>query len=62
MLIRANTMSIGEVSLPDVDFPPGMFGENLTTEGLSEQTVLIGDRFRNRRGGGNRDSAATALL
>jgi MOSC domain-containing protein YiiM len=32
--------------LPDIDFPPGMFGENFTVEGLIEEKVLIGDRFR----------------
>ncbi|MFQ5993232.1 MAG: MOSC domain-containing protein [Nitrospiraceae bacterium] len=32
--------------LPGVELPWGMFGENLTTEGLSEDTVHIGDRFR----------------
>ena len=32
--------------LPGVDLPPGMFGENLTTEGLFEDAVNIGDRFR----------------
>ena len=31
--------------LSDVDFPPAVFGENLTTEGLRED-VRIGDRFR----------------
>ena len=31
--------------LPGVDFPQAVFGENLTTEGLSED-VRIGDRFR----------------
>jgi len=31
--------------LPDMDLPLGVFGENLTTEGLSED-VRIGDRFR----------------
>ncbi len=31
--------------LPGVDFPQAAFGENLTTEGLSED-VRIGDRFR----------------
>jgi len=31
---------------PDVDFPPGAFGENLTTEGLLEGAIHIGDRFR----------------
>jgi MOSC domain-containing protein YiiM len=32
--------------LPSVDFVPGIFGENLTTQGLDEETVHIGDRFR----------------
>lgn len=32
--------------LPDVEFSPGMFGENLTTRGLLESDVHIGERFR----------------
>jgi MOSC domain-containing protein YiiM len=32
--------------LPDMELPPGMFGENLTTEGIDESSVQIGDRFR----------------
>jgi len=32
--------------LPDMKLPWGMFGENLTTEGLLENDVRIGDRFR----------------
>jgi MOSC domain-containing protein YiiM len=32
--------------LPEVDLPWGMFGENLTIEGLMEDEVNIGDRFR----------------
>ncbi len=32
--------------LPDLSLPWGIFGENLTTEGLLEDTVNIGDRFR----------------
>lgn len=32
--------------LPGVDLPWGAFGENLSTEGLSEVTVHIGDRFQ----------------
>jgi MOSC domain-containing protein YiiM len=32
--------------LPDTDLPWGAFGENLTTEGLLEDKVHIGDRFR----------------
>lgn len=31
---------------PDRELPWGMFGENLTTEGLHEDAVNIGDRFR----------------
>jgi MOSC domain-containing protein YiiM len=31
--------------LPGTDLPFGMFGENLTLEGVSEDTVHIGDRF-----------------
>lgn len=32
--------------LPGMDLPWGMFGENFTTEGLLEDLVNIGDRFR----------------
>lgn len=32
--------------LPGVDLPWGVFGENLTIEGLLESTVSIGDRYR----------------
>jgi len=32
--------------LADGELPWGMFGENLTTEGLNERNVSIGDRFR----------------
>lgn len=32
--------------LPDLDLPWGAFGENLTTEGLDEESVFLGDRFR----------------
>ncbi len=32
--------------LPGVDLPWGMFGENFMSEGLLEETVYIGDRFR----------------
>jgi MOSC domain-containing protein YiiM len=31
--------------LPDHQLPTGMFGENFTTDGLSERTVFLGDRF-----------------
>ena len=32
--------------LPEMTLPFGMFGENFTTEGLSEDNVNVGDRFR----------------
>jgi MOSC domain-containing protein YiiM len=32
--------------LPDMELPYGAFGENLTTEGITEDEVSIGDRFR----------------
>src|SRR6266699_793108 len=32
--------------LPGVNLPWGMFGENFTTEGLLEEAVYVGDRFR----------------
>ena len=31
--------------LPEVPFSWGMFGENLTTEGLSEESLFVGDRL-----------------
>ncbi len=31
---------------PEMDLPWGMFGENLTVEGLMDETVHIGDRFQ----------------
>ena len=31
---------------PEMDLPFGMFGENLTIEGLTEKDVNVGDRFR----------------
>ena len=32
--------------LPEMELPYGMFGENFTTEGLWEDAVNVGDRFR----------------
>jgi MOSC domain-containing protein YiiM len=32
--------------LPEMNLPYGMFGENFTTEGLFEDAINIGDRFR----------------
>jgi MOSC domain-containing protein YiiM len=31
--------------LPGRDLPPGMFGENFTTSGMTEDSVHLGDRF-----------------
>ena len=38
--------SYWRTELPGMDLPSGMFGENFTTEGLLENAVYIGDRFR----------------
>jgi MOSC domain-containing protein YiiM len=35
-----------KTELPEMHLPYGMFGENFTTEGLAEETVSVGDRFR----------------
>lgn len=35
-----------QTELPGVDLPWGMFGENFTTEGLLEEAIYIGDKFR----------------
>jgi MOSC domain-containing protein YiiM len=32
--------------LPEMELPWGVFGENLTTEGLQEETLCIGDRLK----------------
>ncbi len=32
--------------LPEANFPWGAFGENFTTEGLGEEELHVGDRFR----------------
>ena len=32
--------------LPDMDLPWGIFGENFTTEGVGEDELHVGDRFR----------------
>jgi MOSC domain-containing protein YiiM len=32
--------------LPGIELPYGVFGENLTTQGLTEKAVCIGDQFR----------------
>src|SRR4030095_5186157 len=40
--------SYWRTELPGNDLPWGMFGENFTTEGLLEENVYIGDRFKIR--------------
>jgi MOSC domain-containing protein YiiM len=42
----AEHYSYWQQELPDTNLPWGMFGENLTTHGLLEDTVHIGDRLR----------------
>ena len=42
----AEHYSYWKEELPELDLPWGAFGENLTTEGLLETGVRIGDRFR----------------
>jgi MOSC domain-containing protein YiiM len=32
--------------LPDLDFTPGLFGENFTVEGFAENMLFVGDRLR----------------
>ena len=44
------------------DFTYGQFGENFTVEGLSDQEVCIGDRYRVRRRFVRSDAAARHLL
>jgi MOSC domain-containing protein YiiM len=38
--------SFWSAEYPELDMPWGMFGENLTTEGIVEKSVNIGDQFR----------------
>jgi MOSC domain-containing protein YiiM len=38
--------SFWRMEFPGMDLPWGMFGENLTIEGLHEEATRIGDRFR----------------
>ena len=38
--------SYWKAELPEVEFPWGAFGENLTTEGLLEPDIQIGDRIK----------------
>lgn len=42
----AEHYSYWQKELPDMELPWGMFGENLTTEGLLEDEINVGDRFR----------------
>src|SRR5258705_6055606 len=35
-----------KMELPEMEFPYGMFGENFTTEGMLEDALNVGDRFR----------------
>jgi len=42
----ANYYHAWRQELPEMNLPWGMFGENLTVEGLRDDTVHIGDQFR----------------
>ena len=42
----AEYYSFWREQFPEMDLPWGMFGENLTVEGLLDETVHIGDRFQ----------------
>jgi MOSC domain-containing protein YiiM len=44
-LYPAEHYAIWRRELPDMELPWGMFGENLTTEGVLEATTRIGDRL-----------------
>lgn len=35
-----------QTELPEIELSSGIFGENLTTQGLTEETVFIGDKFK----------------
>lgn len=43
---RAEHYEYWRRELPDTAFSLGMFGENLTTEGLSEESLFIGDQLK----------------
>lgn len=45
-LYSADCYNFWKSKYPDLDWQWGMFGENLTVEGLSEAEILIGDIFR----------------
>lgn len=45
-LYSANHYPFWEELFPDLDFSPGMFGENITVEGLDESKIQIGDIYR----------------
>ncbi len=46
MPIPAESYELWQRERPELDFLWGLFGENLTTAGLAEADVNIGDRFR----------------
>jgi len=45
-IYSADHYSYWEKLYPDLDFKPGMFGENITIEGLDEAKIFIGDIFQ----------------
>ena len=44
--IRSTPIAIGKASSAANDFSYGQFGENFTVDGLPDQEVCIGDRYR----------------
>ena len=46
MVYQLDSYRYWEKHLGRSDFVPGMFGENLTVDGLADTEVCIGDRFR----------------
>jgi hypothetical protein len=62
MFIHRNITNFWRNELPEADLPFGVFGENLTTEGLLEENVNVGDPIRNWKGGIHRHAAAPACF
>ena len=46
MFIKSTPIAIGRVALGRSDFAYGQFGENFTVDGLPDNEVRIGDRYR----------------
>ena len=62
MAIRRSIMRYWRRELPQAELGWGAFGENLTTEGLNEDELYVGDQLRCRLSIADGDPAAHALL